>query len=199
MPTTLTRTDVMNLALRELGSYRIASWDEDSTEAEIGRDVWDHVVRRALAAHGWRFATKQVQLQLSSETPVGRYAYAYTLPADMVRLGTVADNTYFDPLMTAYETIRLGNAHVLLTDYSTVYIEYVYEFADVGYWPPQFVDLVSAMLALAMVPSLKTSRMDMDKIVNQRLASARSIDSLQRPPRRPPLGSWPRAMRGYRK
>lgn len=196
MSTDLTRTNIMNLALRELGNYRIADWEEDSTAAEAGRDVWDQVLRRALAAHNWRFATRQVQLQRASSAPNARYAYAYTLPEDMMKMGPVADNDELDPMLTQYEVIELGEKLVLCTSYESVYLEYVYEHTTVGRWPAHFIDVMAAMLALALVPSLKTNRGDFDKLVERRLASARSIDSQQRPPRRPPLGSWARSMRG---
>ena len=54
-----TETDLVNRALRSIGSYRIEDYaTEDSPEAQIARDVFDAVRRDCLSKHEWRFALR---------------------------------------------------------------------------------------------------------------------------------------------
>jgi hypothetical protein len=194
------RTDIVNLALLDVGvKPSVASWDEDSTEAEYARAAWDQAVAEALTAHSWLFATKQVQLQRSGTEPVARYEYAYELPGDYVRLGAIADSDRMYPPLRDYRPFSVDGRLMIAASAEYVFIEYVYNAPNIGYWPPHFVKFLSAVLAVPLSNSLKTIRQDLDKLVTQRLAHAKSIDSLQLPPREPPMTGWQRAMRGERR
>jgi hypothetical protein len=194
-----TRTDIVNLALGDVGvAPNVVSWDEDSTQAEYARQFWDQAVEEALASHTWRFAMKEVQLQRAGTSPLNTNTYAYTIPADYVRLDRISDNASFYPPIQDHDVKVIGNAMCFVVSAETVYIEYVYNAPEVDLWPRYFLGVVSAILAVPMSNVMKTIRQDLDKLVQNRVARAKSLDSLQLAPKRPPLTSWQRAIRGGR-
>src|SRR5262245_27671764 len=121
--TALTETGLVNLALREISDYRIDDFaTENSTPAIVARDLMDQVRRMALLAHEWKFALKFAELAATANTPIARYDTEWALPADFVRLGSVADNDSMEP---PFEQFMLSDGKLLSsTDY--VFIEYVY-------------------------------------------------------------------------
>lgn len=192
----LTRTDVVNLALREIGTDRIEDYTESTPEADVARDVWDQAIRMTLSRHQWKFAMKGAALARSASTPATRYTYIYTLPGDFVRLGSVSSTSTMSPDLIDY-VHRDDGIHC---DETAVYIEYVYDAPAVGVWPAWFVDLAVVDLASLMASPLKstTERERLEQLATKRLAVARSIDSQQGPPRRWPESSWVSAHRGWR-
>src|SRR5262245_9877226 len=149
----LSQTGVVNLALREIGEFRINDINEDSASAEVARDLFDHVKRKCLQAHDWRFATKQAELAEVSQPPLVRYDSAWQLPSDFVRLGRVADNTLMEPDLT--EFMMLGRTLLTSTDF--VFIEYVYDAPIISEWPDYFAAYMAALLASEMAPAIKSA------------------------------------------
>lgn len=195
----LTETGLVNLALREIGTYRISDINENSSEAEVARDLLPEVVRFCLSAHEWRFAMKLAQLQRLSEKPAARFDYAYQLPSDFLRLGSVADNERMSPaLEDEHYAVYDGK---LLASSEYVFCEYVYHHTTYAAWPPWFARYVSAVMASEMASPLKstTERERLEQVALQRLGHARGLDSVQVPVRRPPIGMWHRAMMGGRR
>ena len=194
-----TKTSISNLALREIGTYRIEDFDnDDSAEAEILRDVWADVLRSCLGRHEWRFAMKQAELQ-QGETPVARYEYSYRLPADYVRLSVVSDRDTMEPI-TDWDIIYTTGEPVpcVITNQATCYVEYVGEVDDPNAWAPHFVEYFTAVLASRIASPLK-STIERQRLVEyaekSALPMARSADSTLQPPKRPPLGNWIKSMR----
>jgi len=197
---TRTKTTVANLALRKIGTYRIEDFDEDSADAEVIRDVWDEVLLQCLSEHEWIFAKKQAQLQQGT-TPDARYDYSYRLPSDFVRLGAVSEYEAMEPPMEQFDIIYTVGEPIpsIITDSEYCYVEYVALLTDPAHWAPYFVNYFVAVLAGAIASPLKStvehSRL-MEYAEKVALPKARGLDSLNQPSKRPPLGSWLRAMRG---
>lgn len=196
--TAWTKTSITNLALREIGSYRINDVDADtSAEARVARDVWDFVSSVTLEAHEWMWATKD-----SALTRIGaaatRFDYEYQLPGDFMRLGRVCgDSAMRVALDGDMFTIHDGK---LLCSESYVYISYVYNKSTPGTWPGYFVAYFAAVLAAEMASALKstTERERLEQMQVKRLAEARIRDSVQTPVQIIGAGSWRRAMQGGR-
>lgn len=194
-----TKTTVSNLALREIGTYRIEDFDtEDSAEAEVLRDVWDDTLRSCLSRHEWRFAMKQAQLQ-QGDTPTARYDYQYRLPADYVRLSVVSDQETMEP-QTDWDVVYMAGEPVpsVISASDACYVEYVALIEDPASWAPHFVDYFVAVLASRIAAPLK-STVERGRLVDYAekaaLPMARSIDSTMQPSKRPPLGNWIKSMR----
>jgi hypothetical protein len=192
----LTRTDLVNLSLREIGTDRIEDHTEASPEADVARDQWDQAVRMTLSRHEWHFAMTSAALPRSVSTPTVRYNYTYTLPADFVRFGSVSDNRLMEPILLDFAHREDG----IHTDSTAVFIEYVYDAPAIGVWPPWFVSVFVADLASLMASPLKstTERERIEGLAEARLRTARTLDSQQGAPKRWPEGTWSMAHRGMR-
>lgn len=198
--TALTETGLVNLALREIGAYRIEALNENSSEAAIARDVMPEAVRFCLSVHDWRFALKLEQLQRSNSfTPAARFSFAYQLPADFIRLGTVADNERMSPVLEDYDYTIAGGFVLASTEF--LFCEYVHHHITYSTWPAWFTRYVTAVLASEMASPLKstTERERLEALAKDRLGHARSVDSVQMPVKRPPMGRWQQAMMGGRR
>lgn len=190
----LSQTGMVNLALREIGEFRIADINEDSPPAEVARDMYDHVRRKCLQAHDWRFASKQVELAEISTPPIVRFDKAWQLPSDFVRLSSVSDNTRMEPELREFSIL----GRTILTSTEFVFIEYVFDHILHTEWPDYFAGYMAAVLASEMAPAVKSAseRERLEKLAMMRLPQARSIDSQQQPTIIVSEGNWIRAMRG---
>jgi hypothetical protein len=197
--TAMTRTSVLNLALREIGAGRVEDYTEDTPEAIIGRDCWDQAVRKALSRHEWQFAMLTAECGRAVGTPVARYLYRYSLPADVVRFGQMSDNTMFSPKLDDGNGYALRGGFVE-TSAESLFIDYVYDQPAVGVWPAWFIDVMVADYASVMCSPLKatTERERMEKLAEKRLNEGRSIDSSQRPRVTARAGNWRSAAAGRR-
>jgi len=194
----LTRTDVVNLALREMGVDRIDDWTERSTEADVMRDVWDHAVRMFLARHEWQFAMKSTSLPRQNATPRTRFTYVYTMPGDYIRLGSVSANSTMRPVMHDYQVTVEG----FETDAASVFMEYVSDASDspIGSWPPWAIDVLVVDLASLAASPMKseTSRERLEQLRRDRMAVAKTLSSQHQPKRYYRDGTWVSASRGRR-
>jgi hypothetical protein len=77
---------IINLALGKIGPAKISSLTETSAQAEAAVLVWEYVRNEVLEARDWRFAKERVALAQNATAPVSKYDYAYTLPADFLRI-----------------------------------------------------------------------------------------------------------------
>lgn len=79
--------DIANMSLQEIGARgTISSFDEDSPNAIKVNIAWNFVFPAVLSERDWKFAKTRVQLQQNASSPAGGYRYAYSLPADFLRL-----------------------------------------------------------------------------------------------------------------
>lgn len=194
--TSLTRTNLVNLALREIGTDRITDWNEDSPEADVAKDVWDQARRMTLSRHEWRFAIVGRELAKAATAPVTRFDYCYTLPGGFVRLGVVSQYSTMEPQLIDWKMTADGIA----TSAGSLFIEYVYDAPAIGAWPPWFCDVFVVDLASLMASPLKstTERERLEQLANKRLSTGRSIDSQQNAPGQWRGGAWIAAHRGAR-
>lgn len=194
--TALTRTGIINLALREIGTDRIENYTDSGVAEDVANDVWDQAVLITLSRHEWRFAMRSASLPRSSTTPTTRYEYAYTLPGDFVRLGSLSDMETMEPPLDDFSITENG----VETNATAVYCEYVYNAPSEGAWSPWFVHVFVADLASFMAGPLKhvSERERLEQLAEKRLREGRSIDSQHQRVRFTREGSWIRAARGYR-
>ena len=193
----MTRTEIVNLALRHLGATRVEDWAETQPEAIVMRDVWDQGRRMTLGRHGWQFAMTGAELALSAFTPPTRYAYRYSLPVDFVRLDAVSDSDTMEPPLDMGQGFVMRNGYLDCSS-TRVWIEYVYDAPIEGVWPPHFVSVMAVDLASMAAGSLKstTEHERFEKLLAKALSEAISTDSAQQKVqfRRP--GPWRMAARG---
>lgn len=93
MPTSASSNlDITNRALILVGANTITAFTDDSEEATVSNALYEDMISTLLVSARWRFATKQVALNESASTPVGRYTRSYTLPADYLMLHAITVN-----------------------------------------------------------------------------------------------------------
>lgn len=93
MPTSASSNlDITNRALILVGANTITAFTDDSEEAKVSNALYEDMISTLLVSARWRFATKQVALNESASTPVGRYTRSYTLPSDYLMLHAITVN-----------------------------------------------------------------------------------------------------------
>jgi hypothetical protein len=116
------KVDICARALVMIGAQPISSFTDGSTEALVASNVYEDILQASLTRHRWKFATNQKQLSLLSTAPVGRYEFAYQLPADpgVLQINTLTVNDYIIPY-TRYKNMiyvnTYGAGHSLVLDY----------------------------------------------------------------------------------
>jgi hypothetical protein len=83
-------------ALNLIGADRISSFEDDSTEAEVTKNIFETTYIAMLTETRWRFATKDMQLArlLEEPDPVYGYDYAFALPSDYLQLNEATTKDY---------------------------------------------------------------------------------------------------------
>lgn len=84
--------DIAARALVLIGAQPITSFSSSSTEALVASNVYEDVVRTAMCASRWRFATNQAVLNALTAAPTGRFDTAHQLPSDLLMLHAVTVN-----------------------------------------------------------------------------------------------------------
>tara|TARA_B100000214_G_scaffold41972_1_gene26344 strand:+ start:530 stop:1129 length:600 start_codon:yes stop_codon:yes gene_type:complete len=130
-----TKIDICARALIMIGAQPISSFSDGSTEALVASNIYDDVVEASLTRHRWRFATTQQQLSLLTNTPTGRYDYAYQMPTSpaVLQIITLTVNDYVIPYS------RYQN-YIYLNGYGSsneVIMDYIYK-VDEAYFPAHF-------------------------------------------------------------
>ncbi|MEI7910773.1 MAG: hypothetical protein WCK77_14140 [Verrucomicrobiota bacterium] len=174
----LTKTDVANMALAEIGARRITDYTSDATvESRACHLHLDHVADTLLRRHQWNFATARVELVAASAPLFGEWDAAWTLPADLVRLIRITSGDVDNPLRSYAIEGRL----LLTKTYTTLGIVYVTNAAPVAAWDSLFVDAVTYKLAatiaadVAQNPTLQAACLQ--KLESLALPAAQTADA----------------------
>lgn len=80
------QTDLLNDALGQIGAEAISAIDDGSTNANHCSRFYAPLRDSLLRSHHWNFAMKRQELAQDLTAPVFEFAYAYTLPADCLKL-----------------------------------------------------------------------------------------------------------------
>lgn len=151
--------DIINLALTRLGQSSVTSLTEGSTEAASAARVWGAALRATLEEFRWGFNTRRAVLPLKAEKPMGAaYAYAYGVPADLVRPYEIfqEDVTCDRPIPFLYE------GGLIYTDQPGAVLVYGALEESAEAFPPLFCDALAWRLAseLAAPLTMKASLME---------------------------------------
>jgi hypothetical protein len=171
---------VVNLSLGKIGQKKIASLTENSTAAIQAALAWPYIRDEVLSAADWGFAKTRVALPQNATAPVQGFDFAYTLPADFVRMckdkkddpvvypnGAFSTSYIFGTLEiqgTKYnysvETLADGTK-CLFTDYNSsggdLFIRYIRREENVARWSPLAISAASFRLGAELAPVLTTS------------------------------------------
>lgn len=183
-----TATEVINQALRFLGSTRITSIGDQSKNANVASDIYEQVRDDLLASHPWNFASDRVELARDAAAPAYGFQYKFALPADWLRTVSVHNNDAGHG--TLYNKEESG---FVLADAERVWMRYVKRITDANAMTASFRRAWASALARDMALPLTNSntlQASMEKQAMRDLLKARSIDAMQGTADQRPLGSW---------
>ena len=147
----------------------------------------------------WHFAKKQAQIAQDADAPLFKYAYAFTLPTDFMRLVELEDRWVFSVDRATQDTNPIPpyemQGRSLLTDMTApLRIGYVRDLTDEPtLWHPLFEEVVVAALAAALANPLAKSMSTVEAMLKLRrlkVTEARRVNAIQQPPKHIPDGSW---------
>lgn len=174
---------VCNGALIKVGAARIAALSENSVEARICNDRYEHVLKDLLRSHPWNFATKWVELAEVVNPPDSEYDYVFQLPGDCLRV--IQTDCEVDKWAVEGEYIG--------ADITPVTIQYIAYETDVNKWDDNFREVMSCKLAYDICYALAQSaalKREIGEEYRARLREARSFNGQEGSPPRVYANSW---------
>ena len=174
-----TKIDICARALIMIGAQPISSFSDGSTEALVASNIYDDVVEASLTRHRWRFATTQQQLSLLTNTPTGRYDYAYQVPTSpaVLQIITLTVNDYVIPYSRYQNYIYLNG----YGSSSKVVMDYIYKVGE-EYFPPHFRLALEYELAAIFAGSVARDSKMIEQFKNlseRQFLIAKNIDSAE--------------------
>lgn len=129
----LSKTDILNKALTQIGAAPIINIDDDANNARILSRVYEGALRSILGECKWNFATKRALLSLSADVlswyDLGE-VYVYQKPIDMIKIF----GTSFSPSVWREE------GDYIVSDTASLGLRYVYYLDDPTKYPSYFID-----------------------------------------------------------
>lgn len=159
------QVEIMNRALVILGEARISAPGEDIKAARELSAVWDTTRRALLRAYPWSFAMSRIALAPSATAPAFGYTQQFPLPADFIRLHSVAGIYVWDagsptyeqePIYTIESTDALG-AVILCDIANPLNVRYIRDVTNPALYDALFVEAFSGKLATDVATTLTNS------------------------------------------
>src|SRR5688572_12469147 len=191
-----------NDALRLCGESALPSLQKESEVRHYLDDVWETAVDYCLEMGQWKFAIRSITLTYSPSVTVAYgFTRAFDKPADLIRTtGVYTGESFNSPLMDYRDEGPYWFASA-----DDMWVSYVSNDDAYGYdsslWPPTFMKLLAAHLALEVANNVKRDAPEglyqrLERILHDRMLDAKSHDAMQGPTRFAPSGSWA-TTRGY--
>ena len=164
--------DICNGALNQLGASTILSLTEDSKNARLCNSRYTQVRDALFRTHPWNCLQARLELAASTDSPAWGFTYAYTLPANCLRLLRVLD----------YDSNYKVEGRKILSNASTMKILYISRVTD----PNEYDELLRETLSAALgadiayaVTSNNTTSQNMILSYQEKLKDARFVDSTE--------------------
>ena len=164
--------DICNGALNQLGATTILSLTEDSKNARLCNQRYSQVRDAVFRSHPWNCLQKRVELAADTTAPAWGFSYAYTLPADCLRLLRILD----------YDSNYKVEGRKILSNTSSMKILYIGRITDPNEYDESLRETLSAALgadiAFAVTSNNQTAT-NMYNLFQDKLKDARFIDSTE--------------------
>ena len=164
--------DICNGALNQLGATTILSLTEDSKNARLCNSRYTQVRDALFRTHPWNCLQTRLELAASTDTPAWGFSYAYTLPADCLRLLRILD----------YDSSHRVEGRKIISNASTMKILYISRVTD----PNEYDELLRETLSAALgadiayaITSNNTTSQNMILSYQEKLRDARFVDSTE--------------------
>ena len=176
--------DICNSALQRVGAASILSLGDNSPEARACSIAYDSNRRDELRRHRWNFALSRVILAPDSVAPLFDYTYAFTLPANCLRV--IRPNT--DNL-----DWQIEGRKILTNDGNVIYLRYLADIEDASMFDASFYNVVSAALAVDICEKLTQSNTKQDKLESayrSAVLMAKRVDAFESGPEDAADDAW---------
>jgi len=164
--------DICNGALNQLGATTILSLTEDSKNARLCNSRFTQVRDGVFRSHPWNCLQKRIELAQDTTAPAWGFKYAYTLPADCLRLLRILD----------YDSNYKVEGRKILSNTSSMKILYIGRITD----PNEYDELLRETLSAALgadiafaVTSNNQTASNMYNLFQDKLRDARFVDSTE--------------------
>ena len=164
--------DICNGALNQLGATTILSLTEDSKNARLCNSRFTQVRDGVFRSHPWNCLQKRIELAQDTTAPAWGFSYAYTLPADCLRLLKILD----------YDSNYKVEGRKILSNTSSMKILYIGRITDPNEYDELLRETLSASLAADIafaVTSNNTTATNMYNLFQDKLKDARFVDSTE--------------------
>ena len=163
---------ICNGALNQLGATTILSLTEDSKNARLCNSRYTQVRDALFRTHPWNCLQKRIQIAADSTAPAWGFKFAYTLPADCLRLLKILD----------YDSNYKVEGRKVLSNTETMKILYVSRVTDPNEYDELLRETLSASLgadiAFGVTSNNQTSQ-NMYQLFQDKLKDARFVDSTE--------------------
>ena len=164
--------DICNGALNQLGATTILSLTEDSKNARLCNSRYTQVRDSVFRSHPWNCLQKRVEIAVDTIAPAWSFSFAYTLPADCLRLLRILD----------YDSNYKVEGRKILSNTETMKILYVSRVTDPNEYDESLRETLSAALgadiAFAVTSNNQTAT-NMYNLFQDKLKDARFVDSTE--------------------
>ena len=164
--------EICNGALNQLGATTILSLTEDSKNARLCNSRYTQVRDSVFRSHPWNCLQKRVELAQDTTAPAWGFKYAYTLPADCLRLLRILD----------YDSNYKVEGRKILSNTETMKILYISRVTDPNEYDESLREILSSALGSDIafaVTSNNTTATNMYNLFQDKLKDARFIDSTE--------------------
>ena len=175
----LTKFDICSQALIKCGADTISSFADGTHESNVCSVMYDTIKKSLLYYTFWNFAIIKVQMNRLSETPTDtKFLYAFSLPADIIRIRSIfdengnADYTYVKEGQKIYSNIKIA------------FVEYVQDMAETT-MASFFIEALVSKVATEINEAITASGSLTQRLANdfqQKLRAARIADGQENPP-----------------
>lgn len=178
--------DIANQALDQINQGSISSITPPTSAPEkIVARHYDDCRRKVLRSHPWNFACTRAYVARSLTTPDFDYTDQYTLPEDCLRVLSVggdSETTRKKNWGISGRFLQMNNSGA-----ASEKVRYIQDVTDISLWDSQAKELLVYELALKIAPALSAKKADVERIeaaIRANQPEARSIDGIEKPPRR---------------
>lgn len=171
---TFSDIDLCSMGLIKIGASPIASFDDDTAEAEIAKALYTSILEGLLVAHPWAFSLETAELEPSQNEAHSGYANIFDMPVDVLRTVSAKGPGRRNCVYRVF-------GQQILSDASSMSLTYQ-KRPDSTEFPPHFVQAFTARLAaefcLPLTESASRSEV-LQKLASVELRLSRLIDSQQ--------------------
>ena len=192
-----TDLEVCNRCLAILGEPPVSSLGDPSKAARTLNANYAPIRDGLLRTYRWKFAMKRVALAADTDAPVFGFDYAYTMPADCLRLDFINDAWVWFATGAEWRDFSEGaytiDGRKILTDLSApLQIRYVSR-ADASLFDATFVEALAARLATSLAISItqaESKKQEARADLKMALMDAVRSNAIESPPQQMPDNEW---------